>query len=881
MDKYCKYKKLRRQISYDGGKTWNDMDEYDTGDLIERNSPDCGYKPTPIGDKLYVTNSDGTSRRVFCNDNSTLTSGDTQPNTTERTNMVSAKIGDCVDAIEENAFYNCYVLTSVTISDSVTSIGINAFYNCRSLTSINIPSGITSIGDRTFSNCRSLTSITIPDKVISIGQQAFIYCTGLTSITIPSGVTSIGDSAFAYCSGLTSVTISDNVTKIGNYAFTYCSGLTSINIPNSVETIGDNVFVGCSSLTDVHIGTGVRSIGNNAFYGCPLKTIDIPDNVESIGESAFYACSGLTSINIPDKVTSIGSYAFQRCSGLTSVTFLAETPPTLGSSVFAFTNNCPIYVPCESFDTYKTNWSDYADRIRRIDDDCIEPTPPTPIDEKLNVTYKNGTSRKVFCNDNSTLTRNEAQPNTTDKTNIVSVKIGDCVSTIEEWAFNGCSGMTSVHIGTGVTSIGSAAFGNCSGLTSMTILAETPPTIDGFVFGGTSNCKFYVPCKSLEKYRTADVWSYFPYRIKPIEDDCIDTLSTKFKATYSDNRTYELDCNNDSTLKSSESRPDGYDSKTMVSSEIGDCVNVIGSRTFQDCSGLTTVHIGNGVTEIQECAFSGCTGLKSIDIPNNVKIIGFQAFQSCSGLTSVHIGTGVTEIKGYAFGWCTGLKSITILAETPPTLSGKPFYVIECPIYVPCKSFEKYRTADGWEEVVWRINPIEDDCITTIGNKFNATYSDGISRKVYCNNNSTLTRTEVQPDYYIDKTTMVSADIGDCVNEIGDSAFYQCSGLTSVHIGTDVTNIGRSALRNCSSLTSITIPSGVISIGDYAFYQCSSLTSITVLATTPPTIGGYFTFTATNECPIYVPDASVDAYKSASIWSNYYAYKIKPLSEKP
>ena len=112
------------------------------------------------------------------------------------------------------------------------------------------------------------------------------------------------------------------------------------------------------------------SIGNFAFNYCnSLTNIVIPDSVTSIGANAFRNCSGLTSVDIPNSVTSITGYAFENCSSLTRVTCLATTPPALSRyDVFKNTNNCPIYVPAESVDTYKaaSNWSSYASRIQAI-----------------------------------------------------------------------------------------------------------------------------------------------------------------------------------------------------------------------------------------------------------------------------------------------------------------------------------------------------------------------------------------------------------------------------------------------------------------------------------------------------------------------------------
>ena len=104
------------------------------------------------------------------------------------------------------------------------------------------------------------------------------------------------------------------------------------------------------------------------------------------------------------------------------------------------------------------------------------------------------------------------------------------------------------------------------------------------------------------------------------------------------------------------------------------------------------------------------------------------------------------------------------------------------------------------------------------------------------------------------------------VTRIGVAAFEGCTGLTSIEISNNVTSIGNYAFYKCISLTSVTIPDSVTSIGDWAFNLCNGLDIIICKSTTPPAIGNG-AFDDTNDCPIYVPSQSVDAYKES--WSEY------------
>ena len=336
--------------------------------------------------------------------------------------------------IGNSAFHSCKNLTSITMPESVTEIGVLAFANCSNLSSITMPNCLTVIKDRAFifctslssiavpesvayiehqvfRGCESLVSITLPESLTSLGYEAFYDCTSLTSIILPKGLTSISHRCFYNCKSLSSITVPEGVTDIGNHAFYCCESLFGITLPDSVNSLGENVFYGCNSLTSIVIPSGVTtiqfaaflgcsnlasvslpdsliSIGKYAFTYCPtLSSIIFPENLSVIGFEAFYCCNGLSSISIPESVTSIEEAAFAGCTGLASITVLPKVPPTGGKQMFSATNTCPIYVPKESVNAYKTaqHWSDYADRIQAIPSPSI--LVPEAVDLGLSVRW--------------------------------------------------------------------------------------------------------------------------------------------------------------------------------------------------------------------------------------------------------------------------------------------------------------------------------------------------------------------------------------------------------------------------------------------------------------------------------------------------------------
>ena len=423
--------------------------------------------------------------------------------------LASVSFPASLSSIGEHAFSTCKQLKVLVLPDRIDTIGYSAFSTCTQLESISLPKNLAVIKSNAFGDCYALTSIVLPENLNVIETMAFFNCKSLTSVTLPKNLSQIMDGAFEWCTNLYVVFNNSNlplssgsefgcvakyakiiVNADGEYIvcndsekylltpddflvlleeneyilLAYVGNATTITLPESIfghiYKIRD--FRGANYVT---LPEELNKLSENAFQGCiALKAVSCPESMISIGSAAFGGCSNLSKIVMPKQLEVIGSSAFWGCEKVTSFV-IPEKLSIVDAAAFSGCENlAEVHIPslytwCNiSFATSDSSPLIYGAEL------LLNNLPITDLSIPEGITSINSYAFQGC-------------------SSIVSVSMPESVTVIKDSAFYGCQNLKSILFSKNITTICQFAFCDCISLETIN-LPEKLSEISEFSFAG-------------------------------------------------------------------------------------------------------------------------------------------------------------------------------------------------------------------------------------------------------------------------------------------------------------------------------------------------------------------------------------------------------------
>ena len=473
-------------------------------------------------------------------------------------------------------------------------------------------------------------TLTIPDSVVTIGSGAFSGVTGLKTIIIPGTVKTISTSAFAFNTTLETVVIEEGVQIIGQQAFNGCSNLRSINLPQSLTKIGHLAFYDCKKIERVTIPRGVRDIGNYVFANCTLLADAVFENGNNIiSDNCFTNCSNLRKVTIPSTVQTINSTAFNNCLKLDEINLednqsyvfdngILKTAD--GTKIVFMTNGLLANISTFEIPNGVTNFGMNIGLYTNIKQINI----PSTL-ESLGAANKFPKSiSNVIVDENNTryASENGILYTKDDKTLIMcylkekDINIQEGILTLNAYCFKQAENAENIILPESLQTISSSALRENNKFNKILI---------------GKNVSSISPMFKLTNYAgTVEISEENPYY------------------TIENNILYSKD------------------KKTLIcalyqitgSFTVPGTVENIGNLAF-DAQGMQEVILESGVKKIDSAAFSQCSNLKKITIPDTVTNMGEDLFERCNNLESIVIDNKEGAISGVPWGAPKGMRAIT------------------------------------------------------------------------------------------------------------------------------------------------------------------------------------------------------------------------------
>ena len=697
----------------------------------------------------------------------------------------------------------------------------------NTITKVTFDGDIQSIGAYAFSGCESLSDCVLPDSVSSIGQYAFFDCKGITFFRVPDRVTTINTYTFANCTSLYWVDCGLGVQSIEPFAFAGCPTARYIAINGSATEVKGNAFqgdknatlliVGKQQMTDFTDYTGINdaatgSVDTKVFRICYLKDIEqgrllkryaANNTTAAIGSTGSYANTSdlyaysfdsnndgkadylhvagasamettwadktqvpwneiretLTKVCVEDDVTSVGPYAFEDCTALTFA--------RIGKGAATFSTHA--FYNCSSLKEFLCNVRSFSTGSLTADSNVF-----------VNAGASDG----------------------------FSVVFEDDATRIPGYLFYNCKNLTNLTLGKGISSINSFAFAGCTGMKTLYIKSTKIDSTDPKIFtdAGKDSGGFTVELAA---------------NVTKLPDNL-------FYSTDGNPYVTSVFADAGSKLESIGSSA-FFDCNRLESAYFANCtmLTYIHNAAFKGCTRLVSADFSNCIKlqKINSEAFANCMNLADFTISNDEAItnIGDKAFYNTLAIRTMTIPESVREIGADAFGlwvpqqiiYVLGKMSVGDFSSAPSSWPGNATV-----IYTNL-SWDVSKKQDGSIIAYYTVpDPASintEYCIFVVGTgeMIDFQSQEGINWPRSSNNDVRSTVTRIY--------------VGDGITRIGNYNFAGFDKCVEVQIGHDVEEIGKYAFRDDVKVPEFdlsTAKASLQNIEDGAFENCSGTSSV-------------------------------------------------------
>ncbi len=417
-------------------------------------------------------------------------------------------------------------------------------------------------------------------------------------------------------------------------------------------------------------------------------------------------------------------------------------------------------------------------------------------------------------------------------------------------AFSRNTSLETIVIPEGVNTLGVSAFYNCTSLRSI-YLPWSVQHIVANAFDGCTNTTIYVPANS----RALELVKSYGYKYEIYAVENAGGKDGDINWALNGEGILEITGNGAMPDYAAGTAPWNRYAGQITTVKIGEGVTNVGKFSFYGCKALKNIELASTVTAIGWGSFGYCSALETVTIPDTVETIGDYAFYYCTALKTVNISenSGLVSIGAYAFRNDAALESVYIPNNT--TIGTAAFYACGKVTLSVQENSDAHKFAVS-NKVACTVRPAAPKVL------YSGVCGENAAWELYNNGVLKISGTGKMADWnaatapwqkYVSEIT--SIEIGEGITYVGKFNFYGCNKVTAITFSSTVKTIGWGAFGYCSALETVTIPDTVQAISDYAFYFCTALKNVIISENSGlVSIGAYAFRNDTALESVYIPN---------------------------